>query len=191
VGPATEQEQQFETFGMETFDLKALTAADEPAFRVYVATALAALSERDTALSDTMKMISKEVAANREQLIQIDLKGTHGLGDLRDRVAAHEKWFEELREGLSDHASNCPMFEQMATVDAALHALAEDNAARKEMLKGFDDLKRKVDTLVVSAAETAGAKGQRESDWRTTLIMIGMALSALFSLIGLFKKGVP
>jgi hypothetical protein len=50
-------------------------------------------------------------------------------------------------------------------------------------------MQKQVQELTVEAAESTGAKGQKESDWRTTLIMIGMLLSTMFSLLALLKKG--
>ena len=183
MGPAFTS--QFETFGMENVDLKALTG-NEQSFRLYAVMGLSALNERVTSLVDLVRTVSKEVDENRERLVQVDLKGTHGLAE---RLAIHEKWMEDFRKQLSDHIVHCPVLDRMAVVEEALRDVETENAARAESLKSIPEMQRQVHGLTVAAAENTGAKGQRESDWRTTLIMIGMALSTLFSLIGLFKKG--
>lgn len=176
-----------ESSGMEASDLKAL-ASDDQTFRIYVANSISRLSERMAVLTDRVAGIAKDLEANKDRLVQIDLKGTHGLVDLKDRIAAHEKWMEDIRNALTDHVSNCPLFGRMTTIEASLHQIAEDNAARTEMLKGYDEVKKKVDGIAVQVAEGAAAKGQKEKDWRMTITMVGMILTALFSLIGLLQK---
>jgi len=178
---------EIETFGMEASDLKAL-AADDQTFRLYVANGLSTLSERMAAVADHVGAIAKDVAANHEGLIQIDLKGTHGLGDLKDRVAVHDKWVEDIRKSLAEHGSNCVLFDRVATLESALQHIGEDNAARAEMLKGYDEMKKKLDAVAVTVAEGAAAKGQKEKDWKATVTMAGMILTTIFSLIGLFMK---
>jgi len=172
-------------FGMENVDLKTLTG-DDQSFRLYAVMGLSALSERVTNLGELVKAALKEVADNKERLIQIDLKGTHGLAE---RVAAHEKWMDDIRKQFSDHILHCPVVDRMTIVENALRDLAEESGARAEALKGLPELQKQVQALTVAIAENTGAKGQKESDWRTTLIMIGMAVSTLLSLIGLFRKG--
>jgi hypothetical protein len=130
--------------------------------------------------------LSKELDENKERLIQIDLKGTHGLAE---RVAAHEKWMDDIRKQLSDHIVHCPVIDRMGVVEKTLQDVLAESGARAEVLKGLPELQKQVQGLTVAIAENTGAKGQKESDWRTTLIMIGMALSTLFSLLGLFRKG--
>jgi len=183
MGPARE----LETFGMDASDLKAL-AVDDQTFRLYIANTISTLSERVAVLSDRVGTVAKDLEANKDRLIQIDLKGTHGLGELKERIAAHEKWLEDIRNALSDHVSNCPLVGRMTTIETSLHQIAEDNAARTEMLKGYDEVKKKVDGIAVQVAEGAAAKGQKEKDWRMTITMVGMILTALFSLIGLLQK---
>jgi len=77
--------------------------------------------------------------------------------------------------------------DRVSEVEDSLHRIAEDNAVRAEILKGFEDMKKKVDGLVVSMAENTAAKSQKESDWRMTVTMVGMILTAFFSLIGLLR----
>lgn len=183
MGPAFES--QVATFGMENVDLKAITG-DDQSFRFYVVIGLTAMSERVVSLADLVKAVSRELDEHKERLIQIDLKGTHGLAE---RVAVHEKWMDDIRRQFSDHIVHCPVVDRMAVVENALQNVLAESGARAEALKGLPELQKQVQGLTVAIAENTGAKGQKESDWRTTLIMIGMALSALFSLIGLFKKG--
>ena len=172
---------------MEEKDLKAL-AGDDQAFRLYVANGLSSLAERVTVLSDRVAVLAKEVDLNRDHLVQIDMKGTHGLGDLKERMAAHEKWMDDIRKTLSEHITNCPLFGRITTVETTLQQIAEDNAARSEMLKGYDEVKKKVDGLTVQVAQGAAAKSQKDSDWRMTITMIGMILTAAFSLLEVLQK---
>jgi len=181
VGPAI----YFEAFGMENVDLKALTG-DDQGFRFYAVTGLSALSERTTSLVEMVKTLSRELDDSKERLIQIDLKGTHGLAE---RVAVHDKWMDDIRKQFSEHIVHCPVIERMAVAEKALQDVAGEVAARTGKLSAIPEMQKQIQELTVAVAENTGARGQKESDWRTTLIMIGMALSALFSLIGLFRKG--
>ena len=172
---------------MEATDLKAL-AADEQTFRLYIANMVSTLSERMAVLTDRVGAVSKDLETNKDRLIQIDLKGTHGLGDLKDRIAAHDKWMEDIRNALTDHITNCPLAGRMTSIEASLQQIAEDNAARTEMLKGYDEVKKKVDGIAMHVAGDTAAKGQKEKDWKATVTMAGMILTAIFSLIGLLMK---
>jgi hypothetical protein len=174
VGPALEL--QLAEFGMEQVDLKTVTG-DDQSFRMYVVMGLSALSQRVAGLEELAKAASEDAAHNRDRLVQID------------RVAKHEAWIEDLRKEFSDHAVHCPVGERMTATEGALRAAIAESAARAEVLKGLPELQKQVQELARAAAEHIGAKGQKESDWRTTLIMIGMAVSTLLSLISLFKKG--
>ena len=175
-------------FDMDNVDVKVL-AADDQSFRFFTINGLSSLSERMKTLQESLQSMSREVAANRDRLVEIDIKGTHGLGDLKERMAAHEKWLDDVRKQLSDHNVHCPMVDRLAACESAIQDFERTRAARDQLLKGFPEMQRQVQELTVAAAENTGAKGQKESDWRTTLIMIGMLLSTMFSLLALLKKG--
>jgi hypothetical protein len=49
-------------------------------------------------------------------------------------------------------------------------------------------MKKKVEDLTVQVAESGAAKVQKEHDWRMTITMVGMLLTALFSLIGVLQR---
>jgi len=179
--------ENFEMFGMEPSDVKTL-AENDSAFRLYVATGLSTLAERLAGLGGKLADMSHEVQINRDRLIQIDTQGTHGLGDLRERVAAHEKWMDDIRKSLGDHITNCPQVGRIAALEESTQHIAEDNAVRTETLKGIGEMKKKVDDLTVQVAENGAAKVQKERDWRMTLTMVGMLLTAIFSLIGVLQR---
>jgi hypothetical protein len=178
---------KFEMFDMESPDIKTL-AEDDNAFRLYVATGLSTLAERLAGLGGRLADMSREVQINRDRLIQIDTQGTHGLGDLRERVAAHEKWMDDIRKNFSDHMNNCPQVGRIAALEESTQRIAEDNAVRAEMLKGVGEMKKKLDDLNVQVAENGAAKVQKERDWRMTITMVGMLLTALFSMIGVLQR---
>jgi len=162
--------------GSQSIDIEKLVANAE-AFRLFVITTFTSYGLQLKSINGTLDRAFAQIGINTAHLQELELKGSHGLQELRKQVEAHEAQMTDIRSALLAHIDGCPMKEELVRVNQRLIAIETFNAARAETQKEFSVMQATVKGLQSERDQREGEVKQRGKDRNMLLALIPIAIA--------------
>ena len=146
-------------------------------FRLFVITTFTAYNSELKGLNASIDRGLAQTALNTRHLQDIELRGSHGLQELRRQVEAHEEQMGDIRQAIADHVDGCPMKDELVRVNQRLISIETFNAARVETLKEFQIMQATVKGLQSEKDRRDGEAKQKGKDRALTLALIPICIT--------------